>query len=91
MGQQEIERTAAHSRHRARYGRAATDGDAKQFRKGRTPQNGLLRVRRVIPQVLLPRGQVADSFEARRAVAPKPEPPDPPAYGQTEFFEYHWS
>jgi hypothetical protein len=35
--------------------------------------------------------RVADSFEARRAVAPKPEPPDPPAYGQTEFFEYHWS
>ena len=33
--------------------------------------------------------RISDSFEARRYLAPAH--PDPPGYGQTEFFEYHWS
>lgn len=32
---------------------------------------------------------ISDSFEARRYLAPGHA--DPPVYGQTEFFEYHWA
>jgi hypothetical protein len=39
--------------------------------------------------------RVTDSYEARRHLAtrqpPKPAMPGPLEYGQTEFFEYHWS
>ncbi|MEO6501038.1 MAG: hypothetical protein ABIQ09_03915 [Jatrophihabitantaceae bacterium] len=34
---------------------------------------------------------VTDSFEARRCLAYRPYGADQSVYGQTEFFEYHWS
>ena len=35
--------------------------------------------------------RVTDSFEARRMLAPAIAPGQAQGYGQTEFFEYHWS